>query len=131
VRSEGAHKRSARRWTNWGLTPPGKLARCANSGKGSSVGGSCHPPLPPLPDSSSDDEEDTLPLYLRSEDYVHDDTEEATTIQQITVISEAEACTLFRRKEQENVRRVMEYEAAQAEARVLRVELEVFTLDEE
>jgi hypothetical protein len=30
-KSEGARKRSARRWTNWGLTPPGKLARYGNA----------------------------------------------------------------------------------------------------
>ena len=64
--SEGARKRSARRWTNWGLTPPGKLARYANSGEGSSSGGVCHPPLPPVYDSSSDEEGDVAPLRLTS-----------------------------------------------------------------
>ncbi|KAK1607774.1 hypothetical protein QYE76_031447 [Lolium multiflorum] len=86
------------------------------------------PPLPPLP-GSSDDEDDTPALHLTSEDYVHDVAEEATVIQQITVISEAEAHA--RREEQENVRRVMAYQAAQAEARVRRVKLEVVALDEE
>jgi hypothetical protein len=37
-KSEGARKRSARRWTNWGLTPPEKLARYGNAGEGSSSG---------------------------------------------------------------------------------------------
>jgi hypothetical protein len=37
----------------------------------------------------------------------------------------------FRREEQENVLRVMAYEAAHAEARVRHVKLDVVTLDEE
>jgi hypothetical protein len=69
--------------------PPGKLARYANSGEGSSSGGSCRPPLPSLPDRSSDDEDDAPLLRVSTGDYVH--VEEATVIQQIAVISEAAA----------------------------------------
>jgi hypothetical protein len=46
-KSEGARKRSARRWTNWGLTPPGKLARYGNAGEGSSSDQSSRAPPPP------------------------------------------------------------------------------------
>jgi hypothetical protein len=105
--SEGARKRNARRWTNWGLTPPGKLDRYANGGEGSSSGGSCRPPLPLVYESSS---EDVAPLRLSPGDYVHDDQEEAV-IQQVTAVSEAEAHARFRREEVDAVRQIREYEA--------------------
>ena len=114
--SEGARKRSARRWTNWGLTPPGKLARYANNGgEGSSSGGACRPPLPPVYDSSSEEEEDAAPtLGLTAGDYINDDAEEEAAVQQLTVISEAEARLRFRREEAEALRQIRAYEAAQA-----------------
>jgi hypothetical protein len=69
---------------NWGLTPSGKLARYANSGEGSSSGGSCRPPLPPLPPrpDSSNDEDDAPALPLTSGNYA----EEATVIELVTLV---------------------------------------------
>lgn len=128
-RSEGARKRAARRWTNWGLTPPGKLARYARSGEGSSSG-SCRPPLPPVADSSSDDEDDAAPLRLSSGDFVHDSDEEEAVIHQVSVVSVAEARARFRREEADAVRQVRAYEAAQKEARVRRIKRELLELDE-
>jgi hypothetical protein len=55
-KSEGALKRSARRWTNWGLTPPGKLARFTNQGEGSSFGQSSRAPRLPMAASSKEDD---------------------------------------------------------------------------
>jgi hypothetical protein len=54
--SEGARKRSARWWMNWGLTPPGKLAKYTNGGEGSSSGRSCRPPRPPVYESSEEED---------------------------------------------------------------------------
>jgi hypothetical protein len=53
-----------------------------------------------------------------SADYVLNNKEEVTAIQQVTVISKAEACARFRREEAEAVRQVRAYEAAQKEAAV-------------
>jgi hypothetical protein len=70
-RSEGARKRSARQWTNWGLMPPGKLAKYGNNGgEGSSSGGSSRPPRPPVYDSS---EEHQTTIYICSSiEFSHD-----------------------------------------------------------
>jgi hypothetical protein len=79
---EGAWKRSARCWTNWGLTPPGKLARYTNSGEGSSSGASSRALAPPVADGSIEEEEAALVhTVLQSADYVLNDEEEATVIQ--------------------------------------------------
>ena len=130
VRSEGVRKRSARRCTNWGLTPPGKLARYASGGEGSSSGGACRP-LPPIYDSSSEEEDAPPALCLTSGDYVDNDDEEEAAIQQLAVISEAEVCLRFRREEADALRQIRAYEAAQAEARVRRVKQEVVDLHAE
>jgi hypothetical protein len=56
-RFDDAGKLSARRWTNWGPTPPGKLARYANSGEGSFSGASGYALAPPVDDNNDDEEE--------------------------------------------------------------------------
>ena len=90
------------------------------------------PPLPPVYDSSSEDVEDAAPtLGLTAADYVNDDAEEDAAVQQLVVISEAEARLRFRREEADALRQIRAYEAAQAEARVRRVKQEVVDLDAE
>jgi hypothetical protein len=80
-RLEGARKRNARRWTNWELTHPGKLAKYGNGGEGSSSGGSSRPPWPPVYDSS--DEEELIPAReptFSAGDYVHGFDEEDAAV---------------------------------------------------
>jgi hypothetical protein len=82
-RSEGARKRSAHRSTNWGLTPPRKLARYANSGEGFSSGASGRALASPVADSSDEKEEEVAPAHtiLHSADYILNNEEEAMVIQ--------------------------------------------------
>ncbi|KAK1603213.1 hypothetical protein QYE76_059238 [Lolium multiflorum] len=61
--SEGARKKSALRWTNWGLTPLGKLARYGNQAESSSSGQSSRAPR--LPVAASFEEEELVPLDLQ------------------------------------------------------------------
>jgi hypothetical protein len=129
-KSEGARKRSARRWTNWGLTPPGKLARYGNAGEGSSSGQSSRAPRLPVAESSEED--DLVPARsptISAGDYVHGSDEEEAVLAQTKAVSEAEARARFRREEADAVRQVREYEAARWEARVRRVKLEIVELD--
>ncbi|KAK1680733.1 hypothetical protein QYE76_041581 [Lolium multiflorum] len=119
-----------RRWTNWGLTPPEKLARYANGGEGSSSGVSRRPPRPPVYDSSSE-EEDAARMILSAGDYVHDDQEEEAVVAQLAAVSDAEARARWCREEADAVRRVREYEEARREERVRRVKLEIIELDAE
>jgi hypothetical protein len=102
-RSEGARKRSARRWTNWGLTPPGKLARYANCSEGSSSGGSCYSLAPPVNKNNEEEKEAPRGVFNRGNNVLNEEEEE-TAIQQVAVISEAEAHTRFRREEERAVR---------------------------
>jgi hypothetical protein len=124
-------KRSARRWTNLGLTPPGKLACYANSGEGSSSAASGRALWRPAPDSSNEEEVPVRNLQLQSGDYVLNDEEEATVVYQLSVISAVEARARFRPEEAEVVRAMREYEAAQKEAAVRSVKKEVIDLDSE
>jgi hypothetical protein len=131
-KSEGARKRSARRWTNWGLTPLGKLARFANQGEGSSSGQSSRAPR--LPVAASSEEDDLVPARsptFSAGDYVHGSDEEEAVMAQTFAISEAEARARFRREEADAVRQVREYEAARREARVRKVKLEIVELDKD
>jgi hypothetical protein len=66
---------------------------------------------------------------LNSCDYVLNDEEEATTIQQVAIISEVEARARFCREEADAIRQVRVYEAAQREATVRRVKKETVDLD--
>jgi hypothetical protein len=80
-KSEGARKRSARRWTNWGLTPPGKLACYGNAGEGSSSGQSSRAPRLPVAESSEED--DLVPAWsstISAGDYVHGSDEEEAVL---------------------------------------------------
>jgi hypothetical protein len=81
-----------------GLTPPGKLARYANSSEGSSSRGSCWTLAPPIDDSSEEEEAPRRDIF-NSGDYILNDDEEATVIQLVAVISEAEARARFHREE--------------------------------
>jgi hypothetical protein len=131
-KSEGARKRSARRWTNWGLTPPGKLARYGPAGEGSSSGQSSRAPR--LPVAESEEEDDLVPARsptISAGDYVHGSDEEEAVLAQAKAISDAEARQRFRREEADAVRQVREYEAARREARVRRVKLEIVELDKD
>jgi hypothetical protein len=126
-KSEGARKQSARWWTNWGLTPPGKLARYGNAGEGSSSGQSSRAPRLPLAESSEED--DLVPARsptISAGDYVHGSDEEEAVLAQTKAVSEAEARARFRREEADAVR---EYEAARREACVRHVKLEIVKLD--
>lgn len=128
-RSEGARKRSAR-WTNWGVTPPGKLAKYGNDDEGSSSGGSSRPPRPSVYDSSN--EEELVPARettFSAGDYMHGSDEEDAVVAQVAAISAAEARARFRWEEADAVRQVREYEAARREERILRVKLEIIELD--
>jgi hypothetical protein len=88
------------------LMPPGKLARYTNSGKGSSSSAFGHALAPPVADSNSKEEEEEVPVRrVLHSGYVLNDEEEATAIQQVSVISEAET------REAEAVRAVRTYEA--------------------
>jgi hypothetical protein len=58
--------------------------------------------LPPVNDSNK--EEEKVMCRFSSGDHVLNDEEEATAIQQVTVISEAEARAWFHREEEETVR---------------------------
>jgi hypothetical protein len=130
IRSEGACKWCARRWTNWGLTPPGKLAPYGNAGEGSSSGHSRRAPR--LPAAESSEEDDLIPARsptISAGDYVHGSDEEEAVLAQTMAVSEAEARARFRREEADTVRQVREYEAARREARVRRVKLEIVELD--
>ncbi|KAK1610073.1 hypothetical protein QYE76_033746 [Lolium multiflorum] len=83
--------------------PPAKNARYANNYEGSSSGGSCCCLLPPIDDSIMEEEEgEEAPrgIFNRG-DYVLKDEEKATMIQQVAIISEAEARAWFRREEEE------------------------------
>jgi hypothetical protein len=66
---------------------------------------------------------------LNSGDYVLNDEEEATMIQQVAVTSEVEARVRFRREKADAIRQVRAYEAAQSEATVRRVKKEIVDLD--
>jgi hypothetical protein len=114
------------------LTALGKLTLYANSGEGSSSGASGRALAPPVADNS-DKEEEEVPVrtILHSGDYVLNDEEEATTIQHVSINSEAEARARFHREEAEAVRAAREYEAAQKEVAVRRVKQEVVDLDSE
>ncbi|KAK1679275.1 hypothetical protein QYE76_040123 [Lolium multiflorum] len=125
-RSEGARK-----WMNWVLLPPGKLARYANSGKGSSSDASGRTLAPPFDDSCEEEEEAPRRTIFNSRDYVLNDDEEVTAIQQVTVISEAEARARFLREEADAIRQVHAYKAVRREATVHRVKNEVVDLDAE
>nr|XP_051211603.1 formin-like protein 13 [Lolium perenne] len=106
-RSEGARKRSARRWTNWGLTPPGKLARYINAGEGSSSGQSSRAPRLPVADSSDDD--DLIPARsptFSAGDYVHGSDEEDAVLAQTKAIGRGGGSRALRREEAEAVRLV-------------------------
>jgi hypothetical protein len=93
--------------------PPGKLARYANSGEGSSSGVSSRALAPPVADSSEEEEEEaSTRTILNSADYVLNDDEETTVIQQVAVISEAEARARFHHEEAEAVRAVRACEVA-------------------
>jgi hypothetical protein len=130
IRSEGACKRCARRWTNWGLTPPGKLARFGNAGEGSSSGQSSR--VPRLPVAESSEEDDLVPARsptIFAGDYVHGSDEEEAVLAQTMAVSEAEARVRFRREEADAVCQVREYEAARWEAHVRRVKLKIVELD--
>jgi hypothetical protein len=70
--------------------PPGKLTRYANRGEGSSSCASGRALAPPIADNSEEEEEAPARTVLNSANYVLND-EEATTIQQVAVISEAGA----------------------------------------
>jgi hypothetical protein len=129
-RSEGVRKRGARRWTNWGITPPGKLAKYGNGGEGSSSGGSNCPPRPPVYDSS--DEEELVPTReptFSAGDYVHGSDEEDAVVAQVAAISAVEAHARFHREVADAIRKVREYEAACWEERVHRVKLKIVELD--
>jgi hypothetical protein len=88
--SEGARKHSARQWTNWRLTPPGKLARYANGGEGSSSGGSSRAPRLPIANSSDDDElVPAWPPTFSAGDYIDGSDEEDAVLVQEKAISAA------------------------------------------
>jgi hypothetical protein len=80
--SEGARNRSTRHWTNWGLTPPGKLAKYGNNGgKGSSSGGSSLLPRLPIYDGSEEEElVSTWEPTFSAGDYVHGSNKEDVVI---------------------------------------------------
>jgi hypothetical protein len=78
-KSEGARKRSAHPWTNWGR----ELDRYANAGEGSSSDGSSRAPRLPI---------------------AHNSDEEEAVVAQRMAISEAEARARFRREEADAVR---------------------------
>jgi predicted DNA-binding protein (UPF0251 family) len=80
---------------------------------------------------SPEEEEALVRTVLHSGDYVLNDEEEATAIQKVVGISEAEARACFRREEAEAIRVVHAYEVAQKEAAVRLVKREVIDLDSE
>jgi hypothetical protein len=87
----------ARRWTNLGLTPPGKLARYGNTGEGSSYSQSSRAPV-----VDSSDDADLVPARsptISSKDYAHGIDEEEAVLAQTKAVSEAEARARFRREE--------------------------------
>jgi hypothetical protein len=117
---------------NWALTPPGKLARFANQGEGSSSGqSSCAPRLPVAASSEEDDLVPARSPTFSAGDYVHNSDEEESVMAQTFAISAAEARERFRREEADAVRQVREYEAARREARVRQVNLEIVELDKD